>query len=263
MSKTFKLDTEKFGAFVARLRKEKGMTQKDLAERLYVSDKAVSKWERGLSLPDITLLQPMADIFSVTVSELLAGEYAAGPEPDAGQAEELARGVLDAFSERENRAAQGKKRRLRKFYFIALAVGLAELALLARRLRDELFVFMILPPGLAAAFGVYLCFFAKDSLPLIYDKANLSFYADGLFSMSFPGVRFNNNNWPRILLSLRGWCLAVMTLWMPTYALVHQAVPVSPGGNWMVQMAVELPVFFVIFFGSLFGPVCYTARKYE
>ena len=42
----------------ALLRKEKGMTQKELAEKLYVSDKAVSKWERGLSLPDIALLQP-------------------------------------------------------------------------------------------------------------------------------------------------------------------------------------------------------------
>lgn len=43
----FEIDKEKFGAFVAQLRKEKGLMQKDLAEKLYVSDKAVSKWERG------------------------------------------------------------------------------------------------------------------------------------------------------------------------------------------------------------------------
>lgn len=45
----FEIDKEKFGAFVTQLRKEKGMMQKELAEKLYVSDKAVSKWERGVS----------------------------------------------------------------------------------------------------------------------------------------------------------------------------------------------------------------------
>ena len=45
----FAIDKENFGAFVAQLRKEKGLTQRQVAERLYVSDKAVSKWETGVS----------------------------------------------------------------------------------------------------------------------------------------------------------------------------------------------------------------------
>lgn len=45
----YELDKKKFGAFVARLRREKGWTQRELAERLYISDKAVSKWETGVS----------------------------------------------------------------------------------------------------------------------------------------------------------------------------------------------------------------------
>ena len=68
---TFELDKEKFGEFIAKLRKEMGMTQKELAERLFVSDKAVSKWERGQSLPDITTLNPLADALGVTAAELL------------------------------------------------------------------------------------------------------------------------------------------------------------------------------------------------
>ena len=56
MEQNFELNKQAFGAFLAQLRREKGWTQKDLAEKLYVSDKAVSKWERGLSVPDVSLL---------------------------------------------------------------------------------------------------------------------------------------------------------------------------------------------------------------
>lgn len=68
------MDKEKFGHFVSALRKEKGMTQKDFAEKLFLTDKAVSKWERGLSFPDISLLEPIAEILDVTILELLQGE---------------------------------------------------------------------------------------------------------------------------------------------------------------------------------------------
>ena len=64
------LDKEKMGLFIAQLRREKEATQKELADRLYVSDKAVSKWERGLSVPDISLLLPLAEILGVTTTEL-------------------------------------------------------------------------------------------------------------------------------------------------------------------------------------------------
>ena len=70
----FEIDKRKFGAFIVQLRKEKGLTQKDVAKRLFISDKAVSKWERGLSLPDITLLVPLAAVLDVTVAELLEGQ---------------------------------------------------------------------------------------------------------------------------------------------------------------------------------------------
>ena len=56
----YELNKIAFGSFLAQLRREKGMTQKELAATLYVSDKAVSKWERGQSVPDISLLVPLA-----------------------------------------------------------------------------------------------------------------------------------------------------------------------------------------------------------
>ncbi len=62
------------GAFIAQLRKEKGLTQKQLSEMLSVSDKTVSHWEREESSPDISLLPVIAEIFGITVDELLKGE---------------------------------------------------------------------------------------------------------------------------------------------------------------------------------------------
>lgn len=64
----------RIGQFIAALRKEKKMTQKDLATQLHITDKAISKWERGLSCPDISLLNSIADILGVTTSELLNGQ---------------------------------------------------------------------------------------------------------------------------------------------------------------------------------------------
>lgn len=76
------MDNEKMGAFIAQLRKEKGMTQRELAAKLNITDKAVSKWERCLSLPDITLLTPLAQELGVSVGELLDGEREKGGRDD-------------------------------------------------------------------------------------------------------------------------------------------------------------------------------------
>ena len=92
----YQISNEKFGLFVTELRKEKNLTQKDLAEKLYVSDKTVSKWERGLSMPNVVLLIPIADILDVTVTELLRGEKIDTQKNiDTKEVEELVVGSLD------------------------------------------------------------------------------------------------------------------------------------------------------------------------
>lgn len=68
------MEKKTIGQFIATLRKANGMTQKQLAERLNVSDKAVSRWERDESAPDLTLIPVIAEIFQVTSDELLRGE---------------------------------------------------------------------------------------------------------------------------------------------------------------------------------------------
>lgn len=68
------MDANRTGRFIAELRKQKGYTQKELAERLMVTDKAISRWETGKGLPDTALLKPLGDILGVSVGELLSGQ---------------------------------------------------------------------------------------------------------------------------------------------------------------------------------------------
>lgn len=68
------MDQIKIGKFIAALRKEKGLTQKELAESLSISDKTVSKWERGGGLPEVALMMPLCEELGITVNELLSGK---------------------------------------------------------------------------------------------------------------------------------------------------------------------------------------------
>ena len=65
------MDATRFGCFVADQRKKQGMTQKDLAAKIQVTDKAVSKWERGLGFPDINTVEDLADALGVSIEELM------------------------------------------------------------------------------------------------------------------------------------------------------------------------------------------------
>ena len=65
------MNKQTFGNMVATLRKQNGMTQLELAEKMGVTDKAVSKWERDLSFPDVNSIPKLAEIFDITVDELM------------------------------------------------------------------------------------------------------------------------------------------------------------------------------------------------
>lgn len=105
------MDTIKTGALIAQARKEKNLTQKDLAQGLHVSVQAVSKWERGLNFPDIALMEPLAELLDLSVSELMSGERNTPP------GEELVRSSLQMSV----RQLGGKARKWRQL-FVALAI---------------------------------------------------------------------------------------------------------------------------------------------
>lgn len=122
------------GWFIAALRKERHLTQKDLADSLHITDKAVSKWERGLSCPDIALLPELASRLGVTVDELLHARR--GPEDLVSQQDGME--MQDRITEetapesrpmRDEMTAAGRQRKIRRLcavvYSVLLITGAA------------------------------------------------------------------------------------------------------------------------------------------
>ena len=68
------MDQKKIGEFIAKLRKEKKLTQQELANKLGVTDRAISKWENARGMPDFSLIKPLCDILGITYNEFISGE---------------------------------------------------------------------------------------------------------------------------------------------------------------------------------------------
>lgn len=253
----FEIDNAKFGAFLSQLRKEKGFTQKELAQKLFISDKAVSKWERGLSMPDISLLAPLAGLLGVTITELLSGQYIAEPEQlNKEEVEKLVSGTVRLSEEEEKQRRQSRVRR-GFAYFTCAAIAVLECVFLYTagysilELRDNL----LLVEFLCFLFGGWLCLFVKETLPAYYDENRISFYSDGVFRMNVAGIHFNNSNWPHILHVGRTWTLAVSVLYPAAYFAVSRCFPEAwnSGKLFFIMTAVL----------GLFIPIIVVGKRYE
>ena len=115
------MDKEKTGQLITELRKEKGLTQKQLAEALNVTDKAVSKWERGLSFPDISMLEPISELLGVSIMEILAGERQSG---DGTMTREQAQELINASVELGDEEIRHKQERSRLIIIILIVVAM-------------------------------------------------------------------------------------------------------------------------------------------
>lgn len=189
------INQEKFGVFLQTLRKENGMTQRELGEKLFVSDKTVSKWERGASLPNIGLLLPLAALFDVSVTELLEGERS--------QMDEAAVTVMPVAVEK---AVQRQYVGWRVCCGVVGVVSLFGVWMVGREatmfLKDiAMFSAMML------LCAVWLCFFAKEVLPTYYDTNRIGFVTQGIFRINLAGLAINNGNWKQLLKVLRGYTL--------------------------------------------------------
>lgn len=247
----YTIDKKRFGSFVAQLRKEKGYTQKDLAAKLFVSDKAVSKWETGASIPDTALLIPLAELLDITVTELLLCRKNTEENLTAAEAEQA---VQTAIGYETGPSARVWKSggSVVVWYLAALVVAaIGSIVNIQCGFGDKnLFVYI----GVFAGFGAYFCLFARQHLPDIYDKAAISFMSDGIVRMNLPGIHFNNRNWPYILRAGQVWCIVSLLLF-PWVYLALRLLPISSTAILYICLFLTL--------GGLFIPLCIVGKKYE
>lgn len=111
------MDSNKIGKFIATLRKEKGLTQQELGNKLFVTDKAVSKWERGLSFPDITVLEKLSTILEVDISEILSGER--GKNSKINVEEEINKALAIIEQNRIQKKIK-MKNKIKKIFFVVV-----------------------------------------------------------------------------------------------------------------------------------------------
>ena len=248
------LDKEKFGAFIAELRKEKGLTQQELADRLFLSNKAVSKWERGQSLPDIALLTPLADILGVSEAELLKGERLGRETMDRREVDDLLSQALQLSEEAGETKRRGRKR-WQTLWWRSLIVSLCESACLVWRGEDleTLASSVFLVQGLCLFFGAWTCFWIKETLPTYYDENKLNYYTEGFFRLHLSGLRLNNSNWPHIVKALRTWTVGMPVL----FPVIYWLSQLGPWGE-MSKLVITLPAVL-----GLFIAVYVAGKKYE
>ena len=92
------MDQERIGKFICELRKEKNMTQQELADKLNVTDRAVSHWENGRRLPDYSLLNELCEVLSVSINELFLGERISNEKYREKAEENMSKLIKDNYS---------------------------------------------------------------------------------------------------------------------------------------------------------------------
>ena len=216
------LSAAALGAFIARVRGERGLTQRELAERLYVSDKTVSKWERGLSLPSVPLLIPLAGALGLSISELMScEEMPDGGDVGRAQADRLVAASLGL----SGTVLTGRQRALRFAAFLGMVAAWAVLTayvvfshdidLLPKALSDP-----AVTGGLLMLVAMaYFSFCCHEVLPAYYDENCISFVTQGPFRMNLGGfMRIHNGNWPAICCAGR-WGAGIAAVLLPALEL--------------------------------------------
>ena len=114
------MDQKEIGRLVAKLRKEKQMTQMELANKLGVTDRAVSKWENGRGMPDLSLLNPLCDELGISMNELLNGKKVENDDQyETSVSEQVLAGFRSQLKQEEEKKA---KKKIVSWVFITAAV---------------------------------------------------------------------------------------------------------------------------------------------
>lgn len=253
-------DKEKIGKLISKLRKEQKLTQKELAEKLMVSNKTISKWENGAGLPDISMLAPLADILGITITELLKGEQLTKSDPlEQNEVEHILQKTITMVQE-DHKSLNKWKKQNQIIYMSALAIMLLEFLILfflgvtKEEFGVNLFVYELFNVITAG----YFTFIVKTELPAYYDENKISFYSDHGLRLNMIGLYFNNSNWRPIIRTIC-FSLSISMITLPLihgFYFMHQITH----SNWYSE---SLVLCSFCFFVLLFVPIYIIGNKYE
>lgn len=131
------MDCQKIGTFILTKRKDKNMTQKQLAKSLGITEQAVSKWERGLGIPDVFLLIDLSKILEVSVQEILTGER--NKNITVNKSEKMISNGLMLYTDKEKKITFSKILTFLIFIVCStLSIGLLAYSLIASMIRTEI-----------------------------------------------------------------------------------------------------------------------------
>ena len=153
------MDAKKTGAFIAQLRKEKNMTQQELGEKLFVTNKTISRWENGNYMPDIETLQALSQEFNISINELLSGERL-NESTYIDKAEENLKGILrtETFSLEEKclffKQKWKREHELSRILSLVILLAIAILGIV----YSNMYLFV---PAVLAIIGVNLFFYNR------------------------------------------------------------------------------------------------------
>lgn len=111
------MNQKKTGEFIALMRKEHSLTQRQLAEKLGISDKTVSKWETGKGMPEVSLMLPLCEILNISANELLSGERLTG----INYHEKAEENIMQLMKEQES----GRKKTFVSFFVVINIINVA------------------------------------------------------------------------------------------------------------------------------------------
>lgn len=251
----YQINNEKFGKFLTEIRKEKQMTQKELADKLFVSDKTVSKWECGNSMPNVALLIPIADVLEITVTELLRGEKL--KEKKTLKNDEVETLVVNSLDLSLRDAIRHRKKNWIFAFLISSGIVIAEAILLTvsgisiKQMGDSLYVSLLM-----LFFAIWFCFFAKELLPAYYDRNKVNFVSQGIFRIHMAGLSFNNANWRYVLTVFRIFTLGTAILY-PMICYISFLI-----GGISLWDRVKYPAILILISGLLAGTYL-VGKKYE
>ena len=224
---------------------------------LYRSDKAVSKWERGLSLPDIDLIMPLAKILGVTTTELLSGKrLEANVTLTMNEVELLMNKTIKLSIVDSDILNTEKKNRIRIFMIFCL-IFIIEIALflLIGITLNQLIYNVSTVIGIMFCLALYFTFFIKATLPDYYDNNKISFIKNGFLRINMLGINFNNKNFRHIIKVTQFTSLLVMVIFPLVYVILS---------------TISLPLYndiktdlILCFIFSVFIPMYIVGEKYD